>query len=109
MNTCDKCIKHDICGIREAFGAVGCVDDFQPKPMTNADKIRNMSDEELAKVFVEIDEDYICNVFCKNICKLRNNSCPVIFKDEVCPISTEDCISGWLQSEVSDGNSKKSR
>ena len=23
MNTCDKCMKHDICGKREAFGAVG--------------------------------------------------------------------------------------
>ena len=103
MNTCDKCIKHDICGIREAFGAVGCVDDFIPKPPTNADKIRNMSDEELAKALVEIDEDYMCNVFCRNICKLRNNGCPVIFKDEDCPISTEDCISGWLKSEASNG------
>ena len=64
MNECKKCTKHDLCGKREVFGAVGCVDDFQPKPMTNADRIRNMSDAELAKALVEIDEDYICQVFC---------------------------------------------
>ena len=57
MNTCDKCIKHDICGIREAFGAVGCVDDFQPKPMTNADKIRSMNDEELGKFLTSATDD----------------------------------------------------
>ena len=70
--------------------------------MTNAIRIRSMSDEELAKALVEIDKDYICNVYCKNICRLRDNDCPVIFKDEVCLISTEDCISGWLKSEVSE-------
>ena len=58
MNTCDKCIKHDICGIREAFGAVGCIDDFQPKPMTNADRIRNMSDTELV--------EFLCNISSEN-------------------------------------------
>ena len=68
-----------------------------------------MSDEELAKALVEIDEDYICDAFCKNICRLRGNDCPVAVKNEVCPISTEGCISGWLKSEVSDGNSKESR
>ena len=57
MNTCDKCIKHDICGKREVFGAVGCVDDFQPKPMTNADKIRSMNDEELGKSYRDWETD----------------------------------------------------
>ena len=67
---------------------------------SQADRIRNMSDEELAKALVEIDEDYICHTFCKNICRLRDNNCPVAVKNEDCPISTEDCISGWLKSEV---------
>jgi hypothetical protein len=72
--------------------------------MTNLQRIQKMSVEEMAKALVEIDEDYMCAVFCKNICKLRNNNCPVVVKSEDCPISTGDCISGWLQSEVSDGN-----
>ena len=100
MNECKKCAKHDLCGKREVFGAIGCADDFIPKTQSNADRIRSMSDEELAKALVEIDEDYICHVFCKNICKLRENDCPVAVKNEDCPISTEDCISGWLKSEV---------
>ena len=57
MNTCDKCIKHDICGIREEFGADGCIDDFQPKLMTNADKIRSMNDEELGKFLTSATDD----------------------------------------------------
>ena len=73
---------------------------LESKKMTNANFIRSMSDEELAKALVEIDEDYMCHVFCKNICRLRDNDCPVAVKNEDCPISTEDCISGWLKSEV---------
>jgi hypothetical protein len=72
--------------------------------MTNYERIKNMSVEEMAKTLVGIDEDYMCAVFCKNICKLRNNNCPVAVKNEDCPISTEDCIPGWLQREVENGN-----
>lgn len=72
--------------------------------MTNLDRIKNMNAEEMAETLVEIDEDYICNAFCKNICRLMDNGCPVAVKNEDCPISTADCVSGWLQSEVSDGN-----
>jgi len=46
----------------------------------------------------------MCSVFCKNICRLRDNDCPVAVKDGYCPISMADCVSDWLQSEVSDGN-----
>ena len=76
MNTCDKCIKHDICGKREVFGAVGCADGFQPKPMTNADRVRNMSDMELAEFLDEFDSTHIRDIFCKYNCEKRiNGSC----------------------------------
>ena len=82
MNTCDKCIKHDICGIREAFGAVGCVDDFQPKPMTNADRIRNMSDTELV--------EFLCNISSEN--------CDTCLAKKQCYVGHTGFID-WLQSE----------
>lgn len=90
MKTCDKCMKHDICGKREVFGAVGCVDDFQQKPQTNADKIRSMSDEELAEFLSENTNCDCCNIQC--IDKLN------------CP-SMSSCLFRfieWLQSEVSE-------
>lgn len=60
------------------------------KPMTNADKIRNMSDEELA--------DYIFGVSVGNApCVLCSEEC------DFCELTDEECKSktlAWLQSEV---------
>jgi hypothetical protein len=86
MKTCDKCMKHDICGKREVFGGVGCVDDFQQKPQTNADKIRSMSNEELA--------EFIQDIWCDNhgyfVDKLLSKSANPI------------CILEMLKREVSE-------
>ena len=88
MNECKKCTKHDLCGKREVFGAVGCVDDFQPKPMTNADKIRSLNDEELAKFLSETTNCEFCKVQCDDRHSLPTvDSCKYRFKE-------------WLQSEV---------
>ena len=44
---CGSCIGKTLCGEPEDT-ALGCVDRVVGKPMTNADRIRAMSDEELA-------------------------------------------------------------
>jgi hypothetical protein len=92
MKTCDKCMKHDICGKREVFGAVGCVDDFQQKPQTNAMKIRSMSDEELAD-FITSQRKSKCN---DGIC-VGSEYC-YYNNDNEC--SCNSSILEWLQSEV---------
>ena len=45
---CGSCIGKTLCGEPEDTALV-CVDRVIGKPMTNADRIRSMSDEELAK------------------------------------------------------------
>ncbi len=50
-------------GMSTAYWAVQkCIEDIQDQPKTNADRIRNMSDEELAELFTIFsceDADYI--------------------------------------------------
>ena len=64
--------------------------------MTNADKIRSMSDEQLAAWLDDTDDQWD---FC-------HNRCP--YSDEFnCVAGTQDCFNGrlmWLQQEV--GNEK---
>lgn len=43
MSDCTKCADYEWCAKNEECGM------FNPKTMTNADKIRGMTDEELAK------------------------------------------------------------
>lgn len=56
--------------------------------MTNADKIRNMSDEELAM-----------NMMCPNENGLAEIECD---KSDNC--NCYECLMKWLQEEVSDGS-----
>ena len=64
------------------------------KPMSNADKIRNMNDEELA--------DYIFGVSVGNApCVLCSEEC------DFCELTDEECKAktlAWLQSEVKEGD-----
>ena len=50
---CGSCIGKTLCGEPEDTALV-CVDRVVGKPMTNADRIRSMSDEELNELFHEI-------------------------------------------------------
>ena len=50
---CGSCIGKTLCGEPEDT-ALGCVDRIVGKPITNADRIRAMSDEELNELFHEI-------------------------------------------------------
>ena len=60
-------------------------DDF--KPQTNADRIRAMSDEELAEWMAINTDCFFCKVKNKNICSLDEGTC------------TEEWLS-WLKSPV---------
>lgn len=57
---CGSCIGKTLCGEPEDT-ALGCVNRVAGKPMTNADRIRAMSDEELALWICgvyDIEEEY---------------------------------------------------
>ena len=64
------------------------------KPMTNADRIRNMSDEELAEFLVKVNGAYAkdCMVGIE-VCKY----------DDCADMDCEDCFLEWLQAEVKEG------
>ena len=61
--------------------------------MTNGDKIRNMTDEELAEHILKIDQsEYI--KFCQN--KDECCECDVEITTDIC----KQCLLEWLQKEV---------
>lgn len=53
---CGSCIGKTLCGEPEDT-ALGCVGRIVGKPITNADRIRAMSDEELAESLIDIADD----------------------------------------------------
>lgn len=69
------------------------------KTKTNADRIRSMSDEELAEKMFELENKELCKVipFCKSTdeCTDIMDSGELI-PDELC----KQCLVKWLQSEV---------
>ena len=60
---------------------MGRVDDYfaqpkqKPKPITNADRIRAMTDEELAKWMAINTDCFFCKVKNENICSLDEGTC----------------------------------
>lgn len=61
------------------------------KPMTNADRIRNMSDEELAEFLLEVNSTIQhCMIY---DCKYEDE------REGLC----KDCFLEWLQAEVKEG------
>ena len=81
---CGSCIGKTLCGEPEDTALV-CVDRVIGKPMTNADRIRSMSDEEMAEFISSIpmcvgeDEDLNCEI---DVCK--------------------ECFLKWLQQPAED-------
>lgn len=53
---CGSCIGKTLCGEPEDT-ALGCVNRVVGKPMTNADRIRSASDEELAEFLIDLADD----------------------------------------------------
>lgn len=91
MRKCDKCggkgyiLVDDFISLPNMLKPVicpSCSDNIEEVKQTNADKIRSMNDEELAKLLTRITNDAQLNVGAK------------------CNYQWDE----WLQSEVSDGN-----
>ena len=80
MSDCRKCAVFEWCKEHEECGI------FYPKTMTNADRIRSMSDEELAKFIASQRTD------CYH--------CPVKECVDACEVGWLD----WLKQEASDEN-----
>ena len=68
------------------FGALGC-DEGKQKPQTNADRIRGMSDEELADWY--FDKFFPCVPYCS----MLQDGCP---EHDDCKI----CLLDWLRKEA---------
>lgn len=87
---CSECKNANIClDHREEETLVGCTNGIPDrKVQTNADKIRNMSDEELAEFLDVVEEDGISSQ-CVN---LPCDCC----RDKEC----SNCWKNWLQSEA---------
>lgn len=70
MAKCENCTKYDDCRI--GSGLTWPCGAYVPKTITNADRIRGMSDEELADIFLRADfckcceheKDGVCNYIC---------------------------------------------
>lgn len=87
--TCKQSCKADgwvVCG--------NCIHDSSRKdryePLTNADRIRNMTDEELAKLMS--GGDHICDRIPECVCK--ETKC-------------FDCCLAWLRTPANDGGNEK--
>lgn len=87
MVDCKECKNYNICEIRKMVeGKLKRCQSFeQKKPQTNADRIRAMSDEELAK-FIDKLSSCSCCGFDKNECKKS--------------VHCRDGIMQWLKSEA---------
>ena len=64
---CGSCIGKTLCGEPEDT-ALGCVGRVIGKPMTNADRIRAMTDEELAEYVCRNSINTLCDIICGGEC-----------------------------------------
>lgn len=72
-------------------------DCFEFECMTNADRIRNMTDEELAEHILSTPAYETCIKFCKN----REECCEIMDMDNDIPEEwCKQCLLEWLQKEV---------
>ena len=89
MTYCDTCGNQysDICGTCETLEGVP----VKYRKKTNADRIRNMTDEELVKEFIETMDDEM--FFNCPVCKTKTES-------ECFASNCEKCWVEWLKQEV---------
>ena len=84
-DSCEEEIKFAISKLEQVI---------ESKPKTNADRIRNMTDDELAEFLVRVNGAYAkdCMVGIE-VCKY----------DDCADMDCEDCFLEWLQAEVEEG------
>ena len=85
---CGNCIGKTLCGEPEDT-ALGCADRVVGKPMTNAERIRAMSDEELV--------GFIRVIYMSEECPLGTLECETCFFKEVCAGKYFGKEIEWLQ------------
>ena len=71
---CDKCMNFP-CGEEKNMIIVCCDFEENPKVITNADRIRSMTDEELAEWMAINTDCFNCKIKNKNICSLDDGTC----------------------------------
>ena len=84
---CNTCLSKELCKV------VKCSRYKKQLKQTNADRIRNMTDEELVKEFVETMDDEM--FFNCPVCKTKTES-------ECFASNCEKCWVEWLKQEVQD-------
>ena len=107
MTDCRKCKRIDVkccptckrsgsnCGVWHKCGE-DCVG-YEARIVTNADRIRNMTDEELAEHIITTPAYETCIKFCKN----REECCAIMDMDNDIPEEwCKQCLLEWLQKEV---------
>ena len=82
---CENCTKYDDC--RTGSGLTWPCGAYHPKTVTNADRIRDMSDEELAEFISRIEiGDFGPQVYGKTFCDMCKGQ-----------YECDDCRLWWLQ------------
>jgi hypothetical protein len=107
MADCRKCKRIDVkccptckhsggkCRVLHKCGE-DCVG-YEARIVTNADRIRNMTDEELAEHILTTPAYETCIKFCKN----REECCEIMDMDNDIPEEwCKQCLLEWLQKEV---------
>ena len=89
---CGSCIGKTLCGEPEDT-ALGCVGRVIGKPMTNADRIRAMSDEEMAVFLYEWSPSECCG-----------HVCPRLRDDIPCKGECFEMRREWLQQPCDGGD-----
>ena len=89
---CIECLRETCPNAGYDTGITKCTVYIQPKPQTNADRIRNMSDEELAEILHSL----------KNKC----GGCPVAKSNVFCSTfpTCKDAWLAWLKQETEEKN-----
>lgn len=91
MIDCKECMNCNICGIRSMVEGklTSCKSFTQKKPQTNADRIRALSDEELADLISDpVTYSFNCGM------------CPADPQFGSCVHKCKPHILAWLKSEV---------
>lgn len=92
MVNCENCKKYEDC--KSGSGLTWPCGAYAPKIVTNADRIRAMSDEELAE-FLENVHNSPCETCCDNLYWCRRNNAP----EPAC----KNHFADWLRQPVEEG------
>ena len=96
---CGSCIGKTLCGEPEDTALV-CVDRVIGKPVTNADRIRAMTDDELVNWIADINPFYCQTCVYAKPCRLEYDVETVNYAEKY---DCKDGILQWLQHPEEDG------